>query len=94
MSQVARYITDAIDRSAKSQAQISKQIGFENPNMITMIKQGRTKLPLDRIEAFSYALPVDRYELLDLAMREYHPDAWATIRKTLAHTDQCRWAHG
>jgi len=90
-SQVARYITDAIERCGKTQLQISREIGFEKPNVITMIKQGKTKLPLDRMGEVARALEVDPYELVDLAMNEYHPVAWKTIRASLSKTDVQRW---
>jgi ribosome-binding protein aMBF1 (putative translation factor) len=91
MSDVARYITEAIQRSGKSQLQISKEVGFDKPNMITMIKQGRTKLPLDRMEALALALEVEKFELIHLTMREYHPGAWVSIRQTLSETPTEQW---
>ncbi len=93
-SRVAQYIAAAIDRCGKSQLQISEEAGFSKANVITMIKQGKTKLPLDRIEGFSQALGVDPYELLDLVMSEYFPDHWVFIRKTLSSQPTALWAIG
>jgi hypothetical protein len=35
----------------KMQGEIAAQAGFINPNVITMIKQGKTKAALDRVPA-------------------------------------------
>ena len=43
----------------KTQAEIAEEAGFVNPNMVTMIKQGATKLPIDRVPALAKALEVD-----------------------------------
>ena len=52
----------------KSQAEIAEEAGFVNPNMVTMIKQGATKLPLDRVPALAKALECDPSLLLRLAL--------------------------
>ena len=52
----------------KSQAEIAEEAGFVNPNMVTMIKQGATKLPLDRVPALAKALECAPSLLLRLAL--------------------------
>ena len=54
----------------KSQADIAEEAGFVNPNMVTMIKQGATKLPLDRVPALAKALECDPSLLLRLALEQ------------------------
>ena len=54
----------------KSQAEIAEEAGFVNPNMVTMIKQGATKLPLDRVPALAKALECDPSLLLRLALEQ------------------------
>lgn len=54
----------------KTQAQIAEEAGFVNPNMLTMIKQGSTKLPLDRVPDLAKALDTDRALLLRLAFEQ------------------------
>ncbi len=54
----------------KTQAQIAEEAGFVNPNMLTMIKQGATKLPLDRVPDLAKALDTDRALLLRLAFEQ------------------------
>ena len=54
----------------KTQVEIAEEAGFVNPNMITMIKQGATKLPIDRVPALAKALGVDPALLLRLALEQ------------------------
>ena len=54
----------------KTQVEIAEEAGFVNPNMITMIKQGATKLPIDRVPALAKALEVDPARLLRLALEQ------------------------
>jgi len=54
----------------KTQAEIAEEAGFVNPNMLTMIKKGSTKLPVDRVPALAAALDCDRALLLRLALEQ------------------------
>jgi len=40
----------------KSQAEVAEEAGLMNQNMMTMIKKGSTKLPVDRVPALAAAL--------------------------------------
>ncbi|MEZ2310858.1 hypothetical protein AB6809_29860 [Paraburkholderia sp. RCC_158] len=80
---VADYINGAIDLSDKTQRQITQEIGYENPNVLTMIKQGRTKLPINKVGAIARALGVDPANLLRIVMLEYMPDAWQVISEVM-----------
>ena len=77
---VAQYIDGLVNAAGKTQSQIAKDAGFVNPNIITMIKQGRTKLPVERIPALSKALSVDMGEMVALAMSEYYPELYGALR--------------
>ncbi len=54
----------------KTQAEIAAQAGFVNPNMITMIKQGKSKAALDRVPALARAREVDPAYLMRLALEQ------------------------
>ncbi len=54
----------------KTQAEIAEEAGFVNPNMVTMIKKGATKLPSDRVPALAKALESDPALLLRLALEQ------------------------
>jgi hypothetical protein len=76
---VAEYISWQIALCGKPQLDIAVEAGFEKPNIVTMIKQGKTKLPLGKIGKFAKAIEVDPMHLLKLCMSEYWPDTWNEI---------------
>jgi transcriptional regulator with XRE-family HTH domain len=82
---VAQYLTEQIERSGKTQLEIAHECGFTNANVITMIKQGKSKLPLTRVDALAKALDVDVVYLLSLTMREYEPELWKIIEQKVLH---------
>ncbi len=57
---LAKYIERRVLelKSKKSQLQIASEAGFPNPNMVTMIKTGTSKLALDRVPSMARALDV------------------------------------
>lgn len=71
---VAEYVTWQINLCGKPQIQIAKEVGFEKPNVITMIKQGKTKVPINKISSMAKALEVDPVFFLKMCMQEYMPD--------------------
>lgn len=79
---VANCITKRISDLAaqgKTARQIADEVGYKNPNMISMLKTGRAKVPLERIPALARALDMDPGLLLRLAVSEYWPDLHRTI---------------
>lgn len=69
-TQTAKLIADRIrDLShRKTQAEIASEAGFANANMMTFLKNGRTKVPLDRVPSLAQALEVDPAYLMRLAL--------------------------
>lgn len=80
---VADYIKRQIGLCNKSQIKISREVGFPKPNIITMIKLGDTKLPLEKIGRFAEAIEVDPIHLFMLCMSEYYPDTWSAIQRLI-----------
>lgn len=58
-------------RPAKTQQDVAIEAGFPNPNMLSMIKTGVTRLPLDRVPALAAALDVDAARLFQLALGQW-----------------------
>lgn len=52
----------------KTQAEIATQAGFANANMMSLLKSGTNKIPLDRVPALARALEVDPGLLMRLAL--------------------------
>lgn len=57
-------------RPRKSQVEIASEAGFTSTNMLSMIKSGKTKLPLDRVPALAIALECDPTRLFQLAIAQ------------------------
>ncbi len=83
---VADFIADRLAESDKTQREIAEECGFEKPNIITMFKNGSTKLPMNRIGPLAKALNADPAHLLRLVMCEYLPDTWDAIESVMQST--------
>lgn len=57
-------------RSRKSQIVIATEAGFVNPNMVSMIRSGASKLALDRVPALAVALECDPKHLFRMALEQ------------------------
>ncbi len=78
----AKLIADRIrDLSfKKTQAEIASEAGFANANMMTFLKTGKNKVPLDRVPSLAKALEVDPAYLMRLALDQA---AGATAAKAI-----------
>jgi len=83
---VAEYIDRQIQICGKRQNEIAEIAGFPKPNVITMIKQGKTPLPSSKIAGMAKALEVDKLHLLRLCMQEYDPALWSVISEAIGQT--------
>jgi len=61
-----------LDRSGFNQREIAAMVGLKH-NVVSMIKKGRMKVPLDRIPELAWALNTDPFVLLVLALNDEHP---------------------
>lgn len=71
-TRLAAYLTKRILelRPRKSQQEIANEAGFINVNMMSMLKSGKSKIPLDRVSALSKALEVDPRLLFKMAIEQ------------------------
>ena len=103
---VAKFIDQQITYREKLQDDIAAECGFANSNIISMIKNGVTKLPLAKVGVMARALDVDPAYLLRLTMSEYMPDVWSVMesifgRASFVTTGELdllgklrQWSHG
>jgi len=84
-SNVARFVAGRITETGKLQREIAEESGFDSLNVITMIRQGRTKVPLAKVGVFARALDTDPFKFLQMCMSEYQPDTWQAIEPYLSH---------
>ncbi|SLN53601.1 hypothetical protein ROG8370_02405 [Roseovarius gaetbuli] len=71
-TRLAKYIERRVLelKARKSQLQIASEAGFPNANMITMIKNGSSKLALDRVPSMARSLECDPAYLMGLALEQ------------------------
>ncbi|MFD1194734.1 helix-turn-helix domain-containing protein [Seohaeicola saemankumensis] len=73
ISPTAMMLADAIEKCELTQREIADRVGFKHANIISMLKTGETRVPLDRIPALSQTLGMDERLFLMIAIEEYHP---------------------
>ncbi len=83
MKTFAEHLAKLVERSPKTQREIALECGYPRPNLITMFKQGLTKVPIEAVPKLAKALDEDPAILLRMAMREYMPAALMTIEEYL-----------
>jgi transcriptional regulator with XRE-family HTH domain len=66
-----RLINDA----PMTQVDLASKLDYDNPNLITMIKQGRTRLPLGKVAPLARALGQDPRMMIREWLRAYEPEA-------------------
>lgn len=76
---VASHLEKAIALSGKTQREIAAKVGYANPNVISMMKQGQTKVPIEKIPALAAATGTAPGPFLALALKEYMPEAWNVL---------------
>lgn len=71
-TRLARFLTKRVLelKHRKTQAQIADQAGFSSVNMMSMLKSGASKLPLDRVPSLASALECDPALLFRMALEQ------------------------
>lgn len=82
-SVTANMLAQAIEASDLTQREIADRAGFQKANVISMLKSGEMRVPLERIPALSRALGMDEREFLLVAIEEYHPGVHEVLVETL-----------
>lgn len=74
---LAKYLEQRVLELEKTQADIAAEAGFVSANMISMLKRGSNKVPLDLVPALAAALDCDPAWLLRLALEQTEGDTAA-----------------
>lgn len=71
-SRAAEFIVERINQLAhrKTQNEIAAEAGFQNANMVSILKAGKSKLPLDRVPSLAKALECDPAFLMRLSLEQ------------------------
>lgn len=80
-----RHVRDLIDASLKTQRQIALEIGYSKPNLITMFKQGTTRIPADKVADLALVLETDPVDLLRRWYTEYEPHMLQILDRHFGH---------
>ncbi len=94
---LAAFLTHRIAelRSHKSQGELASEAGFVNPNMLSMLKSGTTKLALDRVADLAKALETDPARLFQMALLQSgHETTRAVIEEifgTIVTRNEAAW---
>jgi hypothetical protein len=72
-TRMSDYLSERIDRisSEKSQRDIANEVGYDRGNIISMMKTGETKVPLDKIPLLAKAVNGDPVFMLRLWLEQY-----------------------
>jgi len=79
----ATMIQDAINGSGKLQREIAEDLGYNNPNIMVMFKQGKTRVPINKVTLLATSLGEDPVKWLRAWFESYEPEALADIEKHL-----------
>lgn len=78
-SDIANYVSRSIKLSGKPNTQIAHEAGFSHSNFVSMIKTGKSQVPMARIPALAKAMGTDPKILLDGCLAVYHPELHKVI---------------
>lgn len=80
---VAEFLTHKFSQADRTQTEIAQMLGYANPNIITMFKQGKTKVPIPKVADLANALDMDPVHLMRIVMNEYSPETWKALERVL-----------
>ncbi len=78
------FINEQINKSNVVQSEIAKSLGFDQPNIISMFKSGKTRVPLRVIPGLAKILDIDPKFMLRMAMFEYQPETLKAVEETFS----------
>jgi hypothetical protein len=80
---IHEFLAYHIDKSDFTQREIATACGFGRPSMISMIKSGDARMPLERLGVMAAVLSLDLGKLFKLWMKTYYPE---TLKALLRHS--------
>lgn len=80
---VAEYLSQQIAISGVPQTEIAEALKYDKPNIITMFKQGKTKVPINKIAPLSKILGIDPVFFFRMVMSEYSPETLEVIESLI-----------
>lgn len=78
-----RRLVHLLESTGKTQKEVAQDLGYEKSNIITMFKQGTTRVPLDKVPALAFSLGADPAGLVRLWFQTHEPEALTVIDRDL-----------
>lgn len=78
---IPTLIAESQELLGKSDQQLAKELGFDHPNIITLIKAGSMKLPMSKVPQLARAIDYAESDLLRTVLIDYAPELMAVIDK-------------
>lgn len=84
LPKLAEYLNAQINVAVLSgirQKDIATAMGYTRPNIVTMFKQGLTKLPIEKVGPLAGVLGIDPVYLLRIVMNDYMPETYDAVTR-------------
>lgn len=87
---IFKFIAERIEyqkkANGKTQLDIAREVGYDQPAMVAMWKAGKVKVPLDKIPLLAKSLEVDPALLFRLGLPQFWPGAEKAIGEIFGTT--------
>lgn len=84
------FMTAAMLTCGKTQAQVAKEIGFENANNISLIKSGRAHLSIDKVIPFAKSVGAPPDDFMMMFLSERQPEVYDFILKLKRENEELK----
>jgi hypothetical protein len=78
---VAEFIDEVMEDLGITDRKMATLLSYGSPNIIKMFREGRVKVPLEKIPDFADAIGTERAGLMNRALREYLPDVAKSLSR-------------
>lgn len=79
------YFSQRLAESGLTNAEMAEALGYPRPNVISMIKKGEMKLPLNKVAPAARALGVDPVFFLEKVLLETSPEIWNALKEVIGN---------
>jgi len=79
------YLTVRIAESGKTNVEIAQLLGYGRPNVVSMLKTGSMRLPVNKVSALARVLNIDPVFLLEKVLTESSPEVWDCLKGVIGN---------
>lgn len=77
------FLSRALDEAQLSNPDVAQRLGYSKANVISMMRHGSMKVPINKIPDLADMLKMSRMDLLMMALNEYDPAFLECLKRTL-----------